>query len=310
MLRARPGLRGQGAAHQRADARPERTAARAGAGAARRACSAPPGVARLPPALHPAARPEAARRRRDEPARARLRRAGGARTKRTCAAARPAPTRCCSPSWPTRCATASSATWTQLQPQTIVSANIGCITHLQSGSETPVRHWVEVLDEALRARPDRTRHWGCGPTRAPAPRGAACLTCSLTGVPSMHASSSIHSARRRWLCACAAAPWMAQAQSMPPAVPAMRRRRRSGGRRSYVCGGIGSDESTAMRAAMKDHPLSLLFARAGRRLPGRCRRDDQGRRTAPPRSRCAPTGRSAWSTCRPAATPSRPPATA
>jgi glycolate oxidase iron-sulfur subunit len=34
-------------------------------------------------------------------------------------------------------------------PQTIVSANIGCITHLQSGTATPVRHWVEVLDEAL-----------------------------------------------------------------------------------------------------------------------------------------------------------------
>jgi glycolate oxidase iron-sulfur subunit len=33
---------------------------------------------------------------------------------------------------------------------TIVSANIGCIQHLQSGTETPVRHWVEVLDEALR----------------------------------------------------------------------------------------------------------------------------------------------------------------
>ena len=28
----------------------------------------------------------------------------------------------------------------------------------------------------------------------------------------------------------------------------------------YVCGGIGIDESTAMRAAMKDYPLSLLFA--------------------------------------------------
>ncbi|MFZ3116747.1 MAG: glycolate oxidase subunit GlcF [Variovorax sp.] len=37
----------------------------------------------------------------------------------------------------------------QLQPTTIVSANIGCITHLQSGSETPVRHWVELLDAAL-----------------------------------------------------------------------------------------------------------------------------------------------------------------
>jgi len=36
-----------------------------------------------------------------------------------------------------------------LQPQAIVSANIGCILHLQSGTSTPVRHWVEVLDEAL-----------------------------------------------------------------------------------------------------------------------------------------------------------------
>jgi glycolate oxidase iron-sulfur subunit len=39
----------------------------------------------------------------------------------------------------------------QLQPTTIVSANIGCITHLQSGSQTPVRHWIEVLDAALAA---------------------------------------------------------------------------------------------------------------------------------------------------------------
>ncbi|MCK9517106.1 MAG: glycolate oxidase subunit GlcF [Ottowia sp.] len=35
------------------------------------------------------------------------------------------------------------------RPQAILSANIGCITHLQSGTELPVRHWVEVLDEAL-----------------------------------------------------------------------------------------------------------------------------------------------------------------
>jgi len=39
----------------------------------------------------------------------------------------------------------------QLQPSAIVSANVGCITHLQSGTETPVRHWVEVLDAALAA---------------------------------------------------------------------------------------------------------------------------------------------------------------
>jgi len=36
-----------------------------------------------------------------------------------------------------------------LQPQAIVSANVGCIQHLQSGTVIPVRHWVEVLDEAL-----------------------------------------------------------------------------------------------------------------------------------------------------------------
>jgi glycolate oxidase iron-sulfur subunit len=37
----------------------------------------------------------------------------------------------------------------ELAPTAIVSANIGCIQHLQSGTATPVRHWVEVLDEAL-----------------------------------------------------------------------------------------------------------------------------------------------------------------
>jgi glycolate oxidase iron-sulfur subunit len=36
-----------------------------------------------------------------------------------------------------------------LGAQVIVSANIGCIQHLQSGTATPVRHWVEVLDEAI-----------------------------------------------------------------------------------------------------------------------------------------------------------------
>jgi glycolate oxidase iron-sulfur subunit len=36
-----------------------------------------------------------------------------------------------------------------LDAQAIVSANIGCIQHLQSGTTTPVKHWVEVLDEAL-----------------------------------------------------------------------------------------------------------------------------------------------------------------
>ena len=35
------------------------------------------------------------------------------------------------------------------QDEVVVSANIGCIQHLQGGTTTPVRHWVEVLDDAL-----------------------------------------------------------------------------------------------------------------------------------------------------------------
>jgi glycolate oxidase iron-sulfur subunit len=33
--------------------------------------------------------------------------------------------------------------------ETLISANVGCITHLQSGTNVSVRHWVEVLDLAL-----------------------------------------------------------------------------------------------------------------------------------------------------------------
>ncbi|MGZ5180921.1 MAG: glycolate oxidase subunit GlcF [Ramlibacter sp.] len=36
-----------------------------------------------------------------------------------------------------------------LEPVAVISANIGCITHLQGGTALPVRHWVEVLDAAL-----------------------------------------------------------------------------------------------------------------------------------------------------------------
>jgi glycolate oxidase iron-sulfur subunit len=36
-------------------------------------------------------------------------------------------------------------------PPLILSANIGCITHLQSGTATPVRHWIEAIDEILAA---------------------------------------------------------------------------------------------------------------------------------------------------------------
>ncbi|MCC5900510.1 MAG: glycolate oxidase subunit GlcF [Halomonas sp.] len=34
-------------------------------------------------------------------------------------------------------------------PEVIVTANIGCQTHLSSAGRTPVRHWVEVVDAAL-----------------------------------------------------------------------------------------------------------------------------------------------------------------
>ena len=37
----------------------------------------------------------------------------------------------------------------EMRAATIASANIGCITHLQSGTDTPVQHWVELLDAAL-----------------------------------------------------------------------------------------------------------------------------------------------------------------
>ncbi|WP_343730047.1 glycolate oxidase subunit GlcF [Duganella sp.] len=32
---------------------------------------------------------------------------------------------------------------------TIVSANVGCTAHLQSGTDTPVMHWIELIDKAL-----------------------------------------------------------------------------------------------------------------------------------------------------------------
>ena len=46
-----------------------------------------------------------------------------------------------------------STTFGAAEPELIVSANMGCITHLQSGTSIPVRHWVEVLDEALLRAP-------------------------------------------------------------------------------------------------------------------------------------------------------------
>jgi glycolate oxidase iron-sulfur subunit len=36
-------------------------------------------------------------------------------------------------------------------PAQIATANIGCMTHLASGTRTPVRHWIELLDERMSA---------------------------------------------------------------------------------------------------------------------------------------------------------------
>ena len=42
-------------------------------------------------------------------------------------------------------------------PTLIATANIGCLTHLQSGSAVPVKHWIELLDEALTQSPSQPR---------------------------------------------------------------------------------------------------------------------------------------------------------
>ena len=36
------------------------------------------------------------------------------------------------------------------QPERIVTANIGCLLHLQSGTQKPVAHWIELIDEVLK----------------------------------------------------------------------------------------------------------------------------------------------------------------
>lgn len=38
------------------------------------------------------------------------------------------------------------------QPDVIATANIGCMLHLQSATDTPVMHWIELVDKALPVR--------------------------------------------------------------------------------------------------------------------------------------------------------------
>jgi len=39
------------------------------------------------------------------------------------------------------------------RPDIILSANSGCIGHLEAGTEVPVRHWIEWVDELLQGKP-------------------------------------------------------------------------------------------------------------------------------------------------------------
>ena len=41
------------------------------------------------------------------------------------------------------------AALTVAAPALIASANIGCISHLQSGTDLPVKHWIELIDRRL-----------------------------------------------------------------------------------------------------------------------------------------------------------------
>lgn len=72
----------------------------------------------------------------------------------------------------------------------------------------------------------------------------------------MHTRSLHHPILLAALCAIG----LTGAHAQPdPALPAFQ----TAGPLQYACGGIGSDESTAMRDAMKGYPLSLLFASKG-----------------------------------------------
>ena len=36
------------------------------------------------------------------------------------------------------------------RPEAIATANIGCLAHIQTGTPTPIRHWIELLDERMK----------------------------------------------------------------------------------------------------------------------------------------------------------------
>ena len=49
-------------------------------------------------------------------------------------------------------------------PATIATANIGCLAHLQAATDTPVLHWIELLDAALGGAAQIGGQSGAGPS--------------------------------------------------------------------------------------------------------------------------------------------------
>ncbi|SFD92215.1 hypothetical protein [Paracidovorax konjaci] len=95
-----------------------------------------------------------------------------------------------------------------------------------------------------------------------------------TASPSRRSGARLIPAVACVVAALTAFPAMAQPQNLPQPVPIATGNgsatpasalpvTKTQGKLRYTCGGISVDESSAMRAAMKDHPLSLLFAAAG-----------------------------------------------
>ena len=76
--------------------------------------------------------------------------------------------------------------------------------------------------------------------------------------PFSHPFSRLAPLCLRALLASSAA--LAQQAAAPTDTQAHLPAQQTSGALRYQCGGIGVDESTTMRAAMKDYPLSLLFA--------------------------------------------------
>jgi len=35
------------------------------------------------------------------------------------------------------------------QPDVIATANIGCHLHIETAAQTPVKHWIELIDDSL-----------------------------------------------------------------------------------------------------------------------------------------------------------------